>query len=134
MHPDLDIQKQLEHLDRYGIIRKDTSPSQDKHQHKKRKVTKRTSSVIETPVDSELDLHGLTLNEARAAVELEIECLRKARLKTLRIIHGGNLNKKVPMRKEIERLIRGPLKKLIRNSYRDHYNFGSIIIVLNSSL
>ncbi|MGL1935915.1 MAG: Smr/MutS family protein [Fibrobacterales bacterium] len=132
MSRDSDIQKQLEHLNRFGVHNKDSeSPTQPIHRSKKRIKTHK-KNIIETTVDSEIDLHGLTLEEAKATIELEIECLIKSGRDKLRIIHGGNMKRRVPMRRTVEQLLQGPLKKHVLKTYRDHYNFGSIIAVLKS--
>ncbi|MGL1901267.1 MAG: Smr/MutS family protein [Fibrobacterales bacterium] len=130
MSDNSDIQKQIDHLNRFGVPNKDSeSPPPPVHRPKKR-VKSRKTSIIEINVDSEIDLHGLTLEEAKATIELEIDCLTKSGRDKLRIIHGGNMKRRVPMRRTVEQLLQGPLKKHILKTFREHYNFGSIIAIL----
>ncbi len=132
MNNDPDIQKQLDYLNRFGVHNKDSESTPPPVYGKKKKTKTRKSSVTETSVDSEIDLHGLSLEEAKAEIEFEINCLLKSGRDKLRIIHGGNMKRRVPMRRTVELLLQGPLKKHILRTFRDHYNFGSIIAILKS--
>ena len=81
--------EQLAWLESNRIFDKDAAAPPVRNVHvKKIKKKKKRSSFSEPAADSEIDLHGLGLEEAVCKVELELELAKKNKWKLIRIVHG----------------------------------------------
>lgn len=123
-----DLEKQLAHLDRYGVVDKDASAPQAPR-HKKKSAQAKIKH--ETQVDWEIDLHGYGIIEAEAYLQEIFDMAKRAGMQKIRIIHGGRLGHYGPMARHIQRLLRSQLRHLIQRIELDGLNDGSLLIYLN---
>jgi DNA-nicking Smr family endonuclease len=80
---------QLAWLQNNRVIDKDAATVPVKNVHTKKIKGKRRRAVVEEPVaDSEIDLHGLCVEEALCKVELELELAKRNNWKHIRVVHG----------------------------------------------
>ena len=80
--------------------------------------------------DDEIDLHGMTADEAAEAVERRIDDLNIAGLKVLRVIHGGGNPSYGNVKRIIDRKVRSVWSNRIRLYKVEPDNAGSSIMVL----
>lgn len=123
---DFDIQ--MAHLQKFGVIDKDQIAEQN-HIPRKSKP-KEIKKLYETPVDWEIDLHGLTIAEAEATILEIFEMARKARMNRIRIIHGGRLGHYGPVANHIQRMLKSQLRYFIQRFELDGLNDGALLIYL----
>lgn len=80
--------------------------------------------------EDEIDLHGMTADEAAEAVERRIDDLNIAGLKVLRVIHGGGNPSYGNVKRIIDRKVRSEWNHRIRLYKVEPDNAGSSIMVL----
>ena len=80
--------------------------------------------------EDEIDLHGMTADEAAEAVERRIDDLNIAGLKVLRVIHGGGNPSYGNVKRIIDRKVRSEWSNRIRLYKVEPDNAGSSIMVL----
>ena len=80
--------------------------------------------------EDEIDLHGMTADEAAEAVERRIDDLTVAGLKVLRVIHGGGNPSYGNVKRIIDRKVRSVWSNRIRLYRVEPDNAGSSIMVL----
>ena len=80
--------------------------------------------------EDEIDLHGMTADEAAEAVERRIDDLNIAGLKVLRVIHGGGNPSYGNVKRIIDRKVRSVWSNRIRLYKVEPDNAGSSIMVL----
>lgn len=97
-----------------------------------RKVKERPqgNGPIEVRADEELDLHGMTVDEALANLEIMMDQMKFAGHKTLRVIHGGGFGQYGPVKKYFDRHISGPLKSRISSVRKEGHNSGATLLFL----
>jgi DNA-nicking Smr family endonuclease len=94
----------------------------------RKKVEPVSRGHAETPSDAELDLHGLTIDQALVETEIFLDMAREYRLTAVRIIHGIGPDSGPSIRSELTRQFKTRLKgKIERLEYEPH-NSGSVII------
>ena len=124
--------KLLAWLENNHIFDKDAAavPVRDVHV-KKFKKKKRSGKQIEEPsADSEIDLHGLNLEEAFCKVGLELELAKKNNWKRLRIVHGIGEKSGGIIRKALEKKFRSEWSNRVSEYRYERNNRGSSLAVL----
>ncbi len=92
---------------------------------------RRSPSAWELPVpEDEIDLHGMTSDEAAEAVERRIDDLMIAGLKILRVIHGGGNPSYGNVKRIIDRKVRSEWSNRIQLYKVEPDNAGSSIMIL----
>ena len=115
-----------------GIPNKDDYLPKEQTKHmKKERVHKTQKRLLDVHVDEELDLHGMTVDEAIANLEITIENMEYGGQRSLRIIHGGGAGQYGPVKKYIDRQLNGPLKSKISSIRKEGHNSGATIILLS---
>lgn len=123
-----DLEKQLAHLDRYGVVDKDsTLPPTPR----RKKPLAQGKKPYEVQVDWEIDLHGFGIIEAEAYLQEIFDMAKRAGMQKIRVIHGGRMGHYGPMARHIQRLLRSQLRHLIQRIELDGLNDGSLLIYLN---
>jgi len=122
---------QIDWLRKNNILDKDAAalPVKDVHVKKNRKK-KRDITVKDKPADSEIDLHGLGLEEALFKVELELELAKKSKWKCIRIVHGIGEKSGGIIRKVLEQKFRSEWSILVSEYRYERNNRGSSLAVL----
>jgi len=122
---------QLAWLRDNNILDKDATalPVKDVHVKKNRKK-KKSVAVKEKPADSEIDLHGLGVEEALFKVELELELAKKNKWKCIRIVHGIGEKSGGVIRKVLEQKFRSEWSILVSEYRYERNNRGSSLAVL----
>ena len=96
---------------------------------------RRNPSAWELPVpEDEIDLHGMTSDEAAEAVERRIDDLMIAGLKVLRVIHGGGNPSYGNVKRIIDRKVRSEWSNRIQLYKVEPDNAGSSIMILGKPL
>ena len=91
---------------------------------------RRSPSAWELPVpEDEIDLHGMTSDEAAEAVERRIDDLMIAGLKILRVIHGGGNPSYGNVKRIIDRKVRSEWSNRIQLYKVEPDNAGSSIMI-----
>ena len=80
--------------------------------------------------EDEIDLHGMTADEAAEAVERRIDDLTIAGLKVLRVIHGGGNPSYGNVKRIIDRKVRSEWSNRIRLYKVEPDNAGSSILII----
>ncbi|WP_255369203.1 Smr/MutS family protein [Fibrobacter sp. UWT2] len=80
--------------------------------------------------EDEIDLHGMTSDEAAEAVERRIDDLMIAGLKILRVIHGGGNPSYGNVKRIIDRKVRSEWSNRIQLYKVEPDNAGSSIMIL----
>ncbi|GHV16195.1 hypothetical protein AGMMS49938_15950 [Fibrobacterales bacterium] len=127
-------QAQLEWLRNNYIFDKDSSvptakrnPARSKpHQRPKKQV----SFSIGIIADSEIDLHGLLLEEALCKIEMELKLAQKNKWKCIRIIHGIGKESGGVIRKFLERKFRSEWSCFVSDYRYERNNRGSSLAIL----
>ena len=128
---DPDIQKQLDHLSRNPIPRKEEDSLSTKHHlSSKHKRKNQKKYYFEELVDYEVDLHGFTLEEIEFELMNAFEICERSGYNKFRIIHGGTLQRMVPIKKEINRLLKTKFKRRFTRRYYEPHNQGATIILI----
>ena len=92
---------------------------------------RRNPAAWELPVpEDEIDLHGMTSDEAAEAVERRIDDLMIAGLKVLRVIHGGGNPSYGNVKRIIDRKVRSEWSNRIQLYKVEPDNAGSSIMIL----
>ena len=92
---------------------------------------RRNPAAWDLPIpEDEIDLHGMTADEAAEAVERRIDDLTIAGLKVLRVIHGGGNPSYGNVKRIIDRKVRSVWSNRIRLYKVEPDNAGSSIMVL----
>ena len=92
---------------------------------------RRSPSAWELPVpEDEIDLHGMTSDEAAEAVERRIDDLMIAGLKVLRVIHGGGNPSYGNVKRIIDRKVRSEWSNRIQLYKVEPDNAGSSIMII----
>ena len=95
---------------------------------------RRNPSAWELPVpEDEIDLHGMTSDEAAEAVERRIDDLMIAGLKVLRVIHGGGNPSYGNVKRIIDRKVRSEWSNRIQLYKVEPDNAGSSIMILGKT-
>ena len=96
---------------------------------------RRSPSAWELPMpEDEIDLHGMTADEAAEAVERRIDDLLIAGLKVLRVIHGGGNPEYGNVKHIIDRKVRSEWSNRIQLYKVEPDNAGSSIMILGKPL
>ena len=96
---------------------------------------RRSPAAWELPVpEDEIDLHGMTSDEAAEAVERRIDDLMIAGLKILRVIHGGGNPSYGNVKRIIDRKVRSEWSNRIQLYKVEPDNAGSSIRILGKPL
>jgi DNA-nicking Smr family endonuclease len=99
---------------------------------KKDKKKKRKTMHIESSVDSEIDLHGLGLEEALCKVGLELELAKKNKWKRIRIVHGKGEKSGGIIRKVLEQKFRSEWSIWVSEYSYERNNRGSSLAIIAS--
>ena len=92
---------------------------------------RRNPSAWELPVpEDEIDLHGMSADEASQAVERRIDDLMIAGLKVLRVIHGGGNPSYGNVKRIIDRKVRSEWSNRIQLYKVEPDNAGSSIMII----
>lgn len=92
---------------------------------------RRSPAAWELPVpEDEIDLHGMTSEEAAEAVERRIDDLMIAGLKILRVIHGGGNPSYGNVKRIIDRKVRSEWSNRVQLYKVEPDNAGSSIMIL----
>lgn len=83
-NPEPKINPMDQWINRYGILDKDAQ--QEEYEQKRQRIQPLAARKL--PIEAELDLHGLTQNEAEIALESFIDTCQRKKLKKALIIHG----------------------------------------------
>jgi len=123
--------EQLAWLENNRIFDKDAAmpPIRNVHVKKIKKKSKK-NSFSEISADSEIDLHGLGLEEAVCKVELELELAKKNKWKLIRIVHGIGEKSGGIIRKILEQKFRSEWSGLVREYRYERNNRGSSLATL----
>jgi len=128
-------QFQLDFIERYGVQDKDRElpgvPSP--HRRKSRGRDKSQTRTEWVHAEYEIDLHNLTVDESLGAVEMAMEMMEKAGMKTLRIVHGGGNPGYGPIKKALDRVIRTRWNQKVSGWRLEKDNPGSSLLQLKSS-
>lgn len=99
------------------------------------KKMRRNPNSWELPIpEDEIDLHGMTSDEAAAAVERRIDDLMVASLKVLRVIHGGGNPNYGNVKRIIDRKVRSEWSNRIQLYKTEPDNAGSSILVIGKPI
>ena len=122
---------QLAWLESNHIFDKDAAmpPVRDVHV-KKIKKKKSNAAFAEPAADSEIDLHGMALEEALCKVELELELAKKNNWKCIRIVHGIGEKSGGVIRKVLEKKFRSEWSGFVSEYRHEKSNRGSSLAVL----
>jgi len=122
---------QLAWLENNSIMDKDATALPDKAPHAK-KIRKKKKNLAnkEISADSEIDLHGLGVEEAICKVQLELELAQKHKWKRIRIVHGIGEESGGVIRKVLERRFRSEWSVFIREYRHEKNNRGSSLAIL----
>jgi len=123
---------QIAWLRKNNILDKDALalPVRDVHVKKNRKK-KKSFIIKESKADSEIDLHGLTVEEALCKVALELELAKKNKWKRIRIVHGIGAKSGGIIRKILEQKFRSEWSALITEYCFERNNRGSSLAVIS---
>jgi len=122
---------QLAWLRNNNILDKDATALPIKNVHvRKNKKKKKGVAIKEKPADSEIDLHGLNLEEALFKVELELELAKKNNWKSIRIVHGIGEKSGGVIRKVLEQKFRSEWSVWVSEYRHERNNRGSSLAVL----
>jgi len=126
--------EQLAWLENNHIFDKDaaTPPVRDVHV-KKIKKRKGNIAFAEPAADSEIDLHGLALEEALCKVELELKLAKKNKWKCIRIVHGIGEKSGGVIRKVLEQKFRSEWSGFISEYRYERNNRGSSLAILGGT-
>ncbi|WP_298768010.1 Smr/MutS family protein [uncultured Fibrobacter sp.] len=92
---------------------------------------RRSPAAWELPIpEDEIDLHGMTSDEAAEAVERRIDDLMIAGLKILRVIHGGGNPSYGNVKRIIDRKVRSEWSNRVKLYKVEPDNAGSSIMIL----
>jgi DNA-nicking Smr family endonuclease len=124
--------KLLAWLENNHIFDKDAAapPVRDVHVKKFKKKKRGSRQVEELSADSEIDLHGLNLEEAICKVGLELELAQKNKWKRLRIVHGIGEKSGGIIRKALEKKFRSEWSNRVSEYRYERNNRGSSLAVL----
>ena len=136
MNDEQDISpEQIAWLQNNCVFDKDAAAPPVKKVHvKKVKAKKRNSIKSEPAVDSEVDLHGLGVEEALCRVELELELAKKNNWKRIRIVHGIGEKSGGIIRKILEKKFRSEWSVWVSEYRYERNNRGSSLAVLTEWL
>lgn len=123
---------QLAWLRNHSVFDKDAAkePVRDVHR-KKDKKKKKNAIVKETPANSEIDLHGLGVEEALCKVELELELAKRNNWKRIRIVHGIGEKSGGVIRKVLAQKFRSEWSSWVSEYRFERNNRGSSLAILN---
>ena len=97
------------------------------------KKQKKSPLRFSQPVDEEIDLHGLAIDEALVQVELAIERYRRNPKASLRIIHGHSSGNKDSIKGAIRCNLETQWRGRIQSFRPELGNAGATLIYLGSS-
>jgi DNA-nicking Smr family endonuclease len=80
--------------------------------------------------DEEVDLHGLTVDEAIAEIDIRLDAMKSVGYRCLRVVHGGGNPGYGPIKKTLDRQFRGPWKHRVRQILVEPGNSGSSLVVI----
>lgn len=89
--------------------------------------------MLPFPIDEDLDLHGLSIDEAMVQVELAIKRYKNQSKAILRVIHGHSSGTQVSIRGALKRNLETKWKSLIKSHKPEPGNPGSTLILLGKS-
>jgi len=122
---------QLAWLRNNSVFDKDAATLPVKNVHIKKSRKKKKNAIIkETPADSEIDLHGLGVEEALCKVELELELAKKNNWKRIRIVHGIGEKSGGIIRKVLVQKFRSEWSAWVSEYRFERNNRGSSLAVL----
>jgi DNA-nicking Smr family endonuclease len=125
--------EQLAWLENNRIFDKDAFAPPVRNVHvKKDKKKKKKNSFSEPFADSEIDLHGLVLEEALCKVELELELAKKNKGKRIRIVHGKGEKSGGIIRKALEHKFRSEWSVWVSEYRYERNNRGSSLATIAS--
>ena len=126
--------EQLAWLENNHIFDKDAAmpPVRDVHV-KKFKKKKGHAAFAEPTADSEIDLHGLALEEALCKVEQELKLAKKNKWKCIRIVHGIGEKSGGVIRKVLEQKFRSEWSGFISEYRYERNNRGSSLAILGGA-
>jgi hypothetical protein len=120
------IELQWEHLRRHGIIDKDSLNPPIVQRKLKKKPTRTLAPEIQ--VDWTIDLHECTVSEAESEVIDLFNLAQNQTFEKSRIVHGGHMGRYGPVQRTIERLLKGKLRKWVKEFRLDGMNDGATIV------
>jgi tetratricopeptide (TPR) repeat protein len=128
--------KQLAWLESNHVFDKDAAapPVRNVHVKKIKKKARGSRKIEEPSADSEIDLHGLNLEEALCKVGLELELAKNNNWKLLRIVHGIGEKSGGIIRKALEKKFRSEWSNRVSEYRYERNNRGSSLAVLRNSL
>jgi len=122
---------QLDWLRNHSVFDKDAASPPVRNVHvKKDKKKKKNIAIKETSANSEIDLHGLGVEEALCKVELELELAKKNNWKRIRIVHGIGAKSGGVIRKVLEQKFRSEWSFWVSEYRFERNNRGSSLAVL----
>ena len=129
------MNKILEWLENNPIIDKDSVGATPcgrpmRVRTKKSKRKKRSPIIKEKIADSEIDLHGLSAEEAICKVELELELAEKNNWKSIRIVHGIGEKSGGVIRRILEKKFKSEWSSRVVEYKYERNNRGSSLAIL----
>jgi DNA-nicking Smr family endonuclease len=125
------LNPQLIWLNNNVVFDKDAAAPPVKNVHvKKIKKKKREVTQTEVVADSEVDLHGLGVEEALCKVELELELAKKNKWKKVRIVHGIGEKSGGVIRKVLQKKFRSEWSSKVSEYRHEKNNRGSSLAIL----
>jgi DNA-nicking Smr family endonuclease len=85
-------------------------------------------AIVEVPVEQELDLHGLTIDQGLLELENFILLCARFKVKSVRVIHGIGPEKGPSMRKAVRTFLATRARPWLTGVEAEPHNPGSIII------
>ena len=86
--------------------------------------------IFEIPVEQELDLHGLTIDQGLMELENFIQLCIRFKVKSVRVIHGIGPEKGRSMRKAVRSFLSTRARPHLTGIEAEPHNPGSIIIYI----
>jgi len=96
----------------------------------KRRRSDARRAIFEVPVEQELDLHGLTIDQGLLELENFIRLCMRFKVKSVRVIHGIGPERGRSMRKAVRSFLSTRAGPWLTGIEAEPHNPGSIIIYI----
>jgi DNA-nicking Smr family endonuclease len=95
---------------------------------KKKMLSSKRQFPLDTEVDEELDLHGMTIAQGIAAVDEFLQMAGSFNLHCVRIIHGIGPEKGISMRRAIRKHLDTKCGRFIESKQVEGHNDGAVVV------
>lgn len=106
----------LAHLDKYGVIKKDTSLTKPTYPIKPKSAQKKSKKSYRMTID----LHGMKSEEAAVKLRYALERCKENGKKELLVIHGYGLHSSLEDGPVLKKLVRNLLDNELRLKYKTY--------------